>query len=78
MGREIKYKPATFYLGVADHIARVAEGQATGLEEESEHGDPRVSEEEREEIREEGERVEMAESLGKGESPRDDSRTPKP
>lgn len=25
-GREIKFKPATFYLGVADHIARHVEG----------------------------------------------------
>ncbi|KAI8990493.1 alpha/beta-hydrolase [Trametes punicea] len=28
MGREIKFKPATFYLGIADHLARVVEGQA--------------------------------------------------
>lgn len=28
-GREIKFKPATFYLGVADHIARVVEGQGS-------------------------------------------------
>ena len=27
MGREIKFKPATFYLGIADHLARVVEGQ---------------------------------------------------
>lgn len=26
-GREIKFKPATFYLGVADHLARQVEGQ---------------------------------------------------
>ncbi|TDL28210.1 alpha/beta-hydrolase [Rickenella mellea] len=26
-GREIKFKPATFYLGVADHLARVVEGE---------------------------------------------------
>ena len=26
-GREIKFKPATFYLGVADHLARHVEGQ---------------------------------------------------
>src|SRR4051794_17030844 len=25
-GREIEFKPATFYLGVADHLARVVEG----------------------------------------------------
>jgi triacylglycerol lipase len=27
MGKEIKFKPATFYLGVADHLAKVVEGQ---------------------------------------------------
>lgn len=27
MGREIRFKPATFYLGVADHLARAVEGQ---------------------------------------------------
>lgn len=27
MGREIRFKPATFYLGIADHLARVVEGQ---------------------------------------------------
>ena len=26
-GKEIKFKPATFYLGVADHLARHVEGQ---------------------------------------------------
>jgi triacylglycerol lipase len=26
-GREIAFKPATFYLGIADHLARVVEGQ---------------------------------------------------
>ena len=26
-GREIKFKPATFYLGIVDHLARVVEGQ---------------------------------------------------
>ncbi|KAH9948166.1 Alpha/Beta hydrolase protein, partial [Amylocystis lapponica] len=30
MGRELKFKPATFYLGVADHLARVVEGQGGG------------------------------------------------
>ncbi|KAL5533990.1 hypothetical protein ACEPAG_450 [Sanghuangporus baumii] len=35
-GREIKFKPATFYLGVADHLARHAEGQgANELDNES-------------------------------------------
>lgn len=33
-GREIKFKPATFYLGVADHIARNVEGQNDELNEE--------------------------------------------
>ncbi len=28
-GREIKFKPATFYLGVADHLARHVEGQGS-------------------------------------------------
>lgn len=26
-GREIAFKPATFYLGIADHLARAVEGQ---------------------------------------------------
>jgi triacylglycerol lipase len=26
MGREIKFKPATFYLGIADHLAKAVEG----------------------------------------------------
>lgn len=26
MGNEIKFKPATFYLGIADHLAKVVEG----------------------------------------------------
>ncbi|KAI1789782.1 Alpha/Beta hydrolase protein [Ganoderma leucocontextum] len=65
MGREIKFKPATFYLGIADHLARVVEGQ----EQPEERGEPRpqlvrkTSEERRER-----ERAEMADSLLKGES----------
>lgn len=26
MGNEIKFKPATFYLGIVDHLAKVVEG----------------------------------------------------
>jgi triacylglycerol lipase len=26
-GKEIKFKPATFYLGVIDHLAKAVEGQ---------------------------------------------------
>ena len=66
MGREIKFKPGTFYLGIADHLARVVEGQAHPQEQPDSAGDASVSKadrEEREEIRQEGERVEMAESL---------------
>ncbi|KAI0328176.1 alpha/beta-hydrolase [Cubamyces sp. BRFM 1775] len=89
MGREIKFKPATFYLGIADHLARVVEGQGqdrssqdqaqpgleaaqatargSGRPEGEGESRPGSSElEEREEIRREGERAEMADSLGKG------------
>ncbi|EMD41945.1 hypothetical protein CERSUDRAFT_110499 [Gelatoporia subvermispora B] len=76
MGREIKFKPATFYLGIADHLARVVEGQeqAQGPSERAgtsaaAEAPSRVSSaerEEREEIRKEGERAEMADSLDKG------------
>ena len=63
MGREIKFKPATFYLGIADHLARVVEGQ------QPEEGEPRPEELARRssEERRERERVAMADSLGKGE-----------
>jgi triacylglycerol lipase len=70
MGRSIKFKPATFYLGIADHLARVVEGQAEPHEQVNTgtgHGTTRRERAEREMIREEGERVEMAESLGKGD-----------
>ena len=96
MGREIKFKPTTFYLGIADHLARVAEAQAQGegrgaqAQEDAQEqkgaqrrdgraqgrltegaststAAPSVSASEREEIRQEGERVEMAESLSKGD-----------
>jgi triacylglycerol lipase len=36
MGREIKFKPATFYLGIADHLATVAEAQHSESEGNSE------------------------------------------
>lgn len=64
MGREIKFKPATFYLGIADHLARVVEGQEP-LEEggESETLVRKTSKE-----RQDRERAEMADSLVKGES----------
>ncbi|EIW64227.1 alpha/beta-hydrolase [Trametes versicolor FP-101664 SS1] len=84
MGREIKFKPATFYLGIADHLARVVEGQgrapgegaqegpgldaardaASGEGESEAEGSPERRE--RDEIRKQGERAEMADSLGKG------------
>ena len=79
MGREIQFKPTTFYLGIADHLARVAEGQDLGLHEHEQRSGERpgagpgagdvemtVSAEEREAIRQEGERAEMADSLRKG------------
>ncbi len=66
MGREIKFKPATFYLGVADHLARVVEGQ----EQPEGGGEPRpeglVRKSSKE--RQDRERTEMADSLVKGES----------
>ena len=59
MGREIKFKPATFYLSVADNIARAVEGQEPHrLREEVDQVD--------EEILDETERAQMAESLAKG------------
>lgn len=70
MGREIKFKPATFYLGITDHLARVVESQERASEEAMMLGaHAEMSDAERseiEEIRRESERVEMAESLGKG------------
>ena len=78
MGREIKFKPATFYLGIADHLARVVEGQ--GHPEDSEVGAgavvgaavdarPGAARESSESSGErmDREREEMAESLQKGE-----------
>ncbi|KIP12571.1 hypothetical protein PHLGIDRAFT_61787 [Phlebiopsis gigantea 11061_1 CR5-6] len=69
MGREIKFKPATFYLGIADHLARVVEhqGDPHGSSQAAiGHGKDQKERAELEEIRQEGERVEMAESLKKG------------
>ncbi|PCH33909.1 alpha/beta-hydrolase [Wolfiporia cocos MD-104 SS10] len=71
MGRELKFRPVTFYLGIADHLARVVEGQGGGGAggaggREGEGREARREREEREEIGREGERAEMAESLGKG------------
>lgn len=54
MGRGIQFKPTTFYLGIADHLAKVAEAE------------PQVEERAQEE-QEDDERAEMAESLSKGE-----------
>ncbi|CCL98514.1 uncharacterized protein FIBRA_00513 [Fibroporia radiculosa] len=72
MGREVKFKPVTFYLGIADHLARVVEGQAQGGQGKGENrGGKREStpeREEREEIERETERAAMADSLGKGDS----------
>ena len=73
MGREIKFKPATFYLGITDYLARIVEGQEArqprysedGREEILERADP-VKGSESGEIRKEGERAEMVESLTKG------------
>ncbi|KAI0803326.1 Alpha/Beta hydrolase protein [Irpex lacteus] len=67
MGREIKFKPATFYLGVADHLARVVESQ-TSTHDNHEQVEGGGETAEQAEIRQEGERVEMAESLVKGGS----------
>lgn len=75
MGREIKFKPATFYLGIADHLARVVEGQSLpepghsneGGEEDSGEPRPGPSRETSGE-RQDRERGEMADSLEKGES----------
>jgi triacylglycerol lipase len=75
MGREIKFKPATFYLGVADHLARVVEGEAQPHTLAKDTLGDDVETMEHKEIREEGERVEMAESLDKG---RDETSSPIP
>ncbi|KAL6310097.1 Alpha/Beta hydrolase protein [Sparassis latifolia] len=68
MGREVKFKPATFYLGIADHLARVVEGQdAPEVAQSSADGEAHeVDTAKREQTRKEGERAEMADSLAKG------------
>ncbi|KAH9857955.1 Alpha/Beta hydrolase protein [Lenzites betulinus] len=86
MGQEIKFKPVSFYLGIADHLARVVEGQqgavpdgqtglaaardaagnGSGAGRRAENGETSAEREEREEIRREGQRAEMADSLQKG------------
>ena len=74
MGREIKFKPATFYLGIADHLARVVEGQEQheteeGAEHEEGEGEERPGPlRETSDERRGRERAEMADSLVKGES----------
>ncbi|KAI0801042.1 Alpha/Beta hydrolase protein, partial [Fomes fomentarius] len=80
MGREIKFKPATFYLGIADHLARVVEGQEQPRSaEEGEQGEAERPAPERETSGERRgrERAEMADSLGKGESQVGTPATPK-
>lgn len=43
MGNEIKFKPATFYLGIADHLAKVVEGlKPEDMDAERGGGDPGV------------------------------------
>ncbi|TFK56594.1 alpha/beta-hydrolase [Heliocybe sulcata] len=72
MGREIKFRPAQFYMGIADHLARVVEGKER-TEEGSQvkrHGDGEVHRhqeggEGRKRVAQEGEREEME----RGKSP---------
>ena len=43
MGNEIKFKPATFYLGIVDHLAKAVEGlKPEDMVEESDGGDRRA------------------------------------
>lgn len=72
MGRSIKFKPTEFYLGVADHLARTVEGQERPPEQGPVVAGSNVQE--REQIKQEGERLEMAESLGKGDGDVRDSK----
>lgn len=69
MGREIKFKPATFYLGIVDHLARVVEGQQTSQpDERTEHTQiPGCSREQQLESGGDKARQVMVESLAKGE-----------
>ena len=42
MGKEIKFRPATFYLGIADMLAREVEGQVDNPHEGGEIEKPKV------------------------------------
>jgi len=44
MGREIKFRPAQFYLGIADHLARVVEGREEEEAKVERHGEGREGE----------------------------------
>ena len=68
MGREIKFKPATFYLGIADHLARVVEGQEQPHPDGESDAVRPEPERETSDERRDRERGEMADSLQKGES----------
>jgi triacylglycerol lipase len=60
MGRAISFKPATFYLGVVDHLARVVEGG-----EEAAPSSPQAA---RELDRKTGEGVQVVDGQGKGQA----------
>jgi triacylglycerol lipase len=62
MGRAISFKPATFYLGVVDHLARVVEGG-----EEAAPSSPQAA---RELDRKTGEGVQVVDGQGKGQTGR--------
>lgn len=71
MGREIKFRPAQFYLGIADHLARVVEGKEGRKEERVErHGKDGDAREEGSKspgtVQGDRERESMAESLAQG------------
>jgi len=53
-GREIKFKPATFYLGIVDMLAKEVEGY-TDEKEKSSKGEDEVRDQLREHIQENGE-----------------------
>jgi triacylglycerol lipase len=42
MGKEIKFHPATFYLGIADMLAREVEGQNQDQEDQHSHEDGEI------------------------------------
>lgn len=71
MGRGIKFKPATFYLSIADHLARVVEGQGevpviTDRSKDVQPSHASVRGNERENI--DPQRTEMTNSLQKGDA----------